>query len=1153
MSLKNLLLYLSIILAHTALKAQSVLSSGNWYKVGVTESKVYKLDYDFLEKTLGINTSKIDPRTIKVYGNGGGMLPQPNSIYRPNDPVENAIFGVGESDGKFDKTDYFLFHGQSPHLTQLQPDGTLLYEGHDYCDTAYFFITYGENNGLRLSNKENLATTTNVITTFRDYIVYEENEEKHFESGREWYSKPLKSRGDDQVFRIFEYDLPGIKDSIGINLKLLAHTENPAAFEIAFNDNIIGQIPVAAIRTYKYSDRAFEYPFFHSAKNNTSQTIKLKIDFKENISGDVNSRGYFDYFVLGFDRSLKLYGDQTSFRSTKNLNTNRTFRIEKEGSATLDIWNITNPKNPAKQQYATSGNTLTFTEANTGAMTEYIVFDLSKVSAPNAFGKVSNQNIKTKINVDAIIISAPEFLTQAHRLADFHQSHDGLSVAVVTPRQVYNEFSSGTQDVTAIRDYLRYVWLNGNKQLKYALLFGDGSYDYKYHATYLRNKKQYSNQNFVPVYQSQESINRLYSHSSDDYYAFFEEDEGDWYEGDQDSSGRPKPGTYNDHTQEIGVGRIPSKNLAEARNVVDKIIRYATSPNTLGAWRNELTYLVDDGDGNTHMRDSEKLAEIISNDYPEYNVTRLYLDNFEQPNNTSPSMEKALMEKFNDGIFLLDYLGHGRDDAITQELVFDTASIAKLNNRHRLPLIVTATCNFGVYDDPQIVSGAERALLHPNGGAIALLTTTRAVFANTNYPVNAALHNHIFSLDENGQHLRLGDVMRLTKNNSLAGPINRNFALLGDPMLTLNYPAYKIAFDELDQKRDTLSALEKVTINGKVHQGGALISNFNGTATITVWDAPREKRTLGLDNPATSGLEKEINYPFDYQEQDNALFRGDATVKNGTFSIDFILPKNASYKFKQGRISAYAIANSGNMDANGASSNFVIGGSAELQEDTTPPVVSIYLNEPTFKNGDIVGPSSLFIASLSDANGINVSTNGFNQNLMLTLNDTIELILNNYYTASADDYTKGKVVFPLQNLAPGSYHGELKVWDVYNNYSLKSVDFKVSDEPKIRLFKVMNYPNPISASGETTFSFEHDRIGEGLKVNVMIYDMEGGKVREWDYKLDDTLTEKVDVPMTIESTGGQPLRSGVYFYKLQVTSTSDGATNQIVNRLLIKN
>ena len=1135
------------------LMAQSVLSTGSWHRVGITESKVYKLDFDFLEKTLGINTSKIDPQTVRVFGNGGGMLPQENAIFRHNDPQENAIVAVGESDGKFDKTDYFLFYGQEPNFKQLNSDGSLSYDSHDYSDTTYYFITYGETKGLRAETISNSNASGVQISTYRDYISYEENEQKLIDSGREWYSKPMKSGGQDQLFREFEYNIPGIKDSIGLDLKLLGATENPASFDISFNNTLLSNIPVEKISDYKYSDRAIEYLVFYSIENNSSENIKLRIDFNHDNSNNRNSRGHFDYFILGFDRALRLYGNQTKFRSTKSLNQARNFRISKESGKNAQIWNISDPIRPKRQVTVATNNLLSFTEINTGSVTEYIVFDASTATSPQYFGRVTNQNIKALTAVDAVIISAPEFYTEAKRLAAFHESHDGLAVAIVTPRQIYNEFSSGVQDVTAIRDYLRYVWISGNQKLKYALLFGGASYDYKYKDTYHRSKRPYANRNFVPVYQSRESINRLYSHSSDDYYGFFEEDEGGWYEGDQNSNGSPQSGTYNDHTQEIGVGRIPSKNITQARDVVNKIIRYATSPNTMGDWRTEMTYLVDDGDDERHMRDTENLAKIMSTDHPSYNVTRLYLDNFLQPHNKSPAMQQALNEKLDDGTFILDYLGHGRSDAVTQELVFDGSFIDNLSNRHRLPLIVTATCNFGVYDDPRVESGAAKTLFMPNGGAIALLTTTRAVFASTNYPVNEALHNNVFSRDENGNHLRLGDIMRLIKNNSLAGPINRNFSLLGDPMLTLNYPKYEIAFENLEQKLDTLSALEKVNITGSVFQGDQMLESFNGTATVTLWDIPRSKRTLGLDNPEVDELPGEINDPFDYEEQDNALFRGDVTVKNGVFDIEFIIPKNSSYKYKTGRITAYAVNEKGGLDASGASQNFVLGGSAPLANDRTGPNVSIYLNDPSFKNGTEVGSSSLFIASLSDENGVNISSNGFNQNLTLTLNDTMVLVLNDFYTAAKDDYTRGKIVYPLRNLAAGTYRGELKVWDVYNNYSLKSVDFKVSNKPKIRLFDVMNYPNPIMANGETTFSFEHDKIGDGLNVNLVIYDMEGSEVNMWNYEIDDTINSKVEIQLAIKSSGGESLESGVYFYKLQVTSTSNGAQNQIVNRLLIKN
>lgn len=1147
------ILFLAIMVSNVAL-CQSVLKEGSWYKIGIAESGIYKIDYDFLSKDLKIRVNNLDPRTIKIYGTGGGgILPQENNAFRYDDPPENAIYAIGESDGSFDQGDYILFYGNSPHKINMLPDGSLDYDKNIYSDTTYYFLTFGGNQGLRVETTANPATSGLIIDYYDDYIIREDDQDNLLNSGREWYSFPYSNSFVNTASKSFEYKVPGIQDSIGINILLLGASEFPASFDVNFNQTNLGNVPVSAISSSTYTDRAFEYPQFYSIENNTSENLEIGIVFNETGVGVGSSQGYLDYFILGFKRELKLYENQTKFRNREGINQNRTFSINTAGKSNVMIWNVTDVINPKNQSFETGGSSLNFNEEGSGQINEYMVFDFQNLTSPSNFKSIPNQNIKSNIGVDGIIVSAPQFITQAQRLADFHLLQDGLQVAVVTPRQIYNEFSSGMQDVTAIRDYLRYVWKNGGEHLKYALLFGDCSFDYK---KILKNHnvpalRTLTDQNFVPVYESRESIHRLFSHSSDDFFGFFEDEEGYWYEGDQTPQGTPF--NYVDHTLEIGIGRIPVTTEQEAKDVVDKIMRYVTSVNTLGKWRTELAYIADDGDNNVHMRDVERLHGIIKNTQPLYDASRLFLDNFEQPNYRSPRMRLALEEQFADGALIIDYLGHGGPGELMQEKVIDIPFINRLNNRHKLPLMVTATCNFGVYDDPSTTSGAEAMLLNPNGGAIALISTTRAVYAQTNYLVNSAFHENVF-LREGGVPIRLGDVMRLTKNNSLQGPINRNFALLGDPMLTLNYPKYEIRFDNLDGEMDTLSALEKITLTGKVYQGDSELETFNGTATVTVWDIPRQKTTLGLDNPETNGIPGEINDPFTYTVQDNALFRGNVTVSQGAFSTTFLLPKNSSYKYEQGRIKVYAANDEDFIDAGGASQNFIIGGSDELQNDQTPPtIVNVYLNEPTFKNGDVVGPSSLFVANLSDENGINISTNGFNQNITLTLNDTLELMLNDFYTSALDDYTKGTIVYPIENFPKGTYRGTLKVWDSYNNYSTKDVEFKVSDTPKIRLFNIMNYPNPVSMTGETTFSFEHDRLGDELIVKIAVYDMMGSKVNEWIFELDDVNSKVDQLTQYMENQKGDRLKKGVYFYKLQVTSTTDGATNEVINRLLINN
>lgn len=1133
---------LILVLLTLGVRGQSVFSDGSWYKLGVTQGGIYMLDRDLITNVLGINVSSLDANTIKVYGFNGGMLPQENSAAWYRDPPEIPLLRKGTQDGRLDNEDYLLFFAQGPDKTKIKTDGSLSYEKNLYSDTSYYFLTFGGDAGLQLEDLASQGEGILTINTFDDYLTYEKDETNILGSGREWFGE--RFGGSSGVSRQdFNYEIPGILDSVGVFTHLIGQSESPGSFELLLNQNTLGTVAIDSIPSVtSYSDFSrVRYTFRGTesygvfSKNNFSSN-DLRLTFRFDAGASSSGRAYIDYFILGFKRNLQLYGNQTQFRSTLSVGNAISYQIQNADPDDINLWDITDPVTPKIQQFVKAGNGIHFGSAQDTLLNEYIIFQGSDFPNPSFFGEVTNQNIKGQTSIDGLIISAPVFLNTAERLADFHQSNDGLSVAVVTTNQVYNEFSSGRQDISAIRNFIRYVWQNGGR-LKYVLLMGDASYDYK--------NRLNNNTNFVPVYESRQSFHRLYSHSSDDYFGFLEDEEGYWDEGVLELyNGTRFPIGYTDHTLDVGIGRLPVKNLEEADDVVNKIIRYATSVNALGKWRSEAVYMADDGDGAVHMRQSETVNKIVREGYAEVNVDRLYLDNFK----TVESMQDAFLDKMTEGALILDFLGHGSPSALMQrneenrlKTVITIPLLEELKNRHRLPLFMTATCNFGQYDNPIFVSGGENMMLNPNGGAIALLTTTRAVFSSTNLPLNEAFQEAVLS-KQNGRYPRLGDVIRQTKNNSLAGPINRNFALMGDPMLMLNYPGYEIVFDELESETDTLSALEKVTISGKVFDNSTEATYFNGSAIVTVLDIPRERYTLGLDNS-----------PFEYQEQENALFRGAVSVTNGAFETTFIMPKNSSYRYQNGTITAYAFSEQDNIDASGASRSFVLGGTdRDAVQDTKSPSAQLYLNEPTFKNGDLVGSNSLFIAKLSDESGISISTNGFSQSLKLVLNDKEPIILNDFYTAELDDYTKGTIVYPIQNLEPGYYIAELTVWDTYNNSSSWPIEFRVSDKPILNLYDVINYPNPISAGSSTTFSFEHDRIGEELVVSLEIYDTHGRKVSSWTNTFDDSPRRIEYLKWDATNYSGQPIGKGVYFYRLEVSSTLDGGRASAVKRILIQ-
>lgn len=1109
------------------LQGQSVLTYGRWYKIGVSKSGIYKIDRSFLSG-IGIDVNALDPRTLKIYGKSAiGMLPQPNSVSRPDDPTELAIQGHGTADGRMDNGDYFLFYGSSPDLLSANASGHITYEKNIYSDTTYYFITYQGSEGKRITTRSNPTASGTTITHFLELIAHEKDDASFKRTGRLWLESGFSSA---ITQRTYSFTAPGILDSVNIDLHLVAESQGVCTFDIFYNDALLGSLPIQPViitEESTYDDLGKDtYGRLSGVKTSDSE---IDVALKFNRAPVNTSLGYLDYFVLSFNRKLSLYGNQTLFRTQSTAGSLNYVVSDAPNSA--QVWDLSNHLEPTRQEVGAQDNEISFALAENSG-TPFIVFEDSDLPAPLFFHEIGNQNIKSLAASEGIIVTHPLFKDQAERLADFHRQYSGLSVGVVTTPQIYNEFSAGAQDLTAIRDFLRNCYTNvGN--LKYVLIFGDASYDYK--------DRIDNNTNFVPVYESRESFHPIYSHSSDDYLGFFEEDEGEWTETRE-----------GDHTLEIGVGRIPVKSAEEARNVVDKIIRYKTSIKTLGKWRTEIAYLSDDGDHGTHMDHAEKLSQILDTSNFLYNTKKIYLDAFSQePGKYGPSDEatEEFLRTVNEGVLIIDYMGHGNENELMHERVITQNILKQLTNRQKLPLFVTATCAFGRYDNPLFVSGSENLLLNPNGGAIALLTTTRFVFANTNLMVNRAFHESIFK-KLNGAHPRLGDVMKATKNNSLSGPVNRNFALLGDPMLQLNYPEYEVRFDQLsadesENTQDTLSALEEYHLSGTIQNNGQNVPAFNGRGIVTLWDIPQDKVTRGQENG-----------PFRYKVQSNALFRGQVLVVNGSFQLDFILPRNISYKYQPGKVTMYAWNEDGFMDASGASRNFVIGGTAsDVTKDMQPPAISMYLNDPSFKNGETVGTSSLLIARIVDESGVNISNNGFNQSITLTLNNQEPIELNAFYTADPGDYKSGTILFPLENLEPGKYNVILKVCDTHNNPSSATVAFTVSDKPVIRLYGAKLYPNPISVSTDNgaTFEFEHDREGEKLEITVSIYNMRGSQVYREHFEIDNSPRKVEGLTWNVHNMTGTEVERGIYLYRLNVSSTLDGASNEVVNRLIIIN
>jgi hypothetical protein len=1107
-----------------------VLRSGSWYKLAVEKEGVFRINHDLLKK-MGVNPGSIDPKKIRIYGNPGGMLPQANSASRPDDLQELSIFVSGEADGKFDKKDFIVFYASGPDRATLNPEKEIFhYEKNLYSNRNFYFLTVSEQDGRRVSETPDLPAGSGTVAEFNDCVYHEIDEHNELHSGREWYGEKFGLTNE----LLLKFNIPGIvaASEIKIVSDVMGQSYANASFKLFLNNSQIGEQPILPIPSGRYSSKGYDRRDTIIVNEtavgaSTKDEQQIVYNFAK-ASGF--SQGYLDYILLNFKRQLKLYGSQTIFTSAASLqNAVSTFSITNTTADVL-IWDITEPADIKAHAFVPKEGTATFT-TTTDYLKKFIVFDPS-IGAPEFVEEIPNQNLHGLATPNLIVVTHPLFKDEATRLANHRQSNDNWSVQVVTTDEVYNEFSSGRQDVSAIRDFVKLLYDKNPNALKAILLFGKCSYDYK--------DRVQDNTNFVPTYESRNSLAPLQTYSSDDFFAFLEPAEGEW---------RESPVMM--HTLDIGVGRLPVSTLAQATAVVDKIIEYDSDISARGYWRKKIAFVADDGnseDGFTslHQYQADALARLVEESNAGFDTKKLFMGKYVKtvkPNGeTVPQMTEDIISAFEDGSLIINYTGHGSEQLWTDERVFSDQIINELEN-DLYPFLVNATCEFGRHDDPFQTSSAEICITRANAGAIGSVTSTRPVNSPTNFELNEAFYQALFERTSEGYSC-IGEVFRKTKNNSIVGVGNRNFSLLADPSMTLALPpdVVKITSIKTENGSDTLKALSRVIIKGHIENaGGEKLTGFNGLAEATLFNKKTEFVTIGRNNP-----------PFHFQEWNNILFRGKATVENGEFSMQFIVPKNISYSISEGKLGVYAYDPTA-TDANGFSTAFKIGGSeSSVPQDNTPPVISLFIGDTTFVSGGVTDPDTYLVARLSDESGINISSYGIGNSIMATLDGQDNVfILNDYYVADTDNYKKGTLRYPLRDLVPGRHSITVSVWDVYNNPAQATLDFIVTDSDQLIIETLGNYPNPFI--DKTTVFFTHNRSGDDLEAQLFIYSSRGElleslliPVSQSEYKIE--LLE-----MNNGSDTGKKLPAGLYFARLIVRSLTNGSKNEQVTKLIVLN
>jgi hypothetical protein len=1102
-----ILIFLFIALQVFTLKSahavNSPLAAGRWVKVQTNQTGIHRITFEAL-KLLGFKS----PQKVKVFGFPGSQLPQMNSVASPGDLVQYSVWQTrdklsndcllvyipGGVSWKFDPSSGLFLHS----INQFAQGRAILYLSEDIVNEQFIKQTGSVNTNPSV-----------IVSEFDDFSFFELDEYNLIGSGSRWFTQLFTPNS--SFSKSFKFPDHIANEPYIVSVAAAARCDFSTSLDLSINSVSLGILNFTPYSNFAEADYAvLNERTFSKISDGDDLNFSLKY------TSTFNGMCWLDYIRVQTRRKLKMQGSQLLFCDSRSVGAGNIaeFRI---GNAVIGsrIWDVTYPLNPVELQSSVMANSLSF-KMSADSLRTFTAFDpLSDFPGIEKVEDVGNQNLHALSVPDLLIVTPAIFKSEAERLASFHRQNSGLDVAVISVSQIYNEFSGGIADVTAIRNFVRLLYRkalnNSSSKLKYLLLFGKGTYD-NIHPLAADNPC------FIPSWQSESSLSPVTSFVSDDYFGLLGEDEGG-------QSG----------IVDIGIGRIPCTSVAEATTVVDKILHYSSS-SAMGEWRNMVCFIGDDEDNNVHVSDSEQLASYVGRNFPAYFTDKIYLDAFKAettPEKMYPGVNKAFNNRIKEGTLIVNYVGHANEEGLAHEKILTISDIDSWSNRDKLPVFVTATCEFSRWDMKTKRSAGEHVLFNSVGGGIALFSTTRLVYSSSNYEMNKSFFKYVFEKDKDGNDLRMGDIMRLAKHES-GGSVNASkFSLLGDPALQISYPKYKVQTLEVndqivEQLTDTIKPLSVVSVWGEIQNTeGEKISGYNGILYPTVYDKPTMVSTLG-NNGQT---------PFTYGLQNSILFKGNVTVRGGEFTFSFKVPKEIDYRIGNGLIRYYS--KDGSIDANGSFTSLKLGGSpGSVSGDLAGPKIRLYLDDENFLPGDKVSKTPFLIVYLEDESGINTSGSGIGHDITAIIDNQSDnlVMLNDYFQSDQDSYKNGKVLFQLPPLADGEHTIKFKAWDLANNSTVVEVRFSVSAGLVIR--NLTAFPNPFSEF--TDIVAECNRFGEKLFIAIEIFNQQGVIV-------DQMRTESGSSGFSTQPVRWNPglnnhrLSPGIYHFRVRIT-TVDGSS-----------
>ncbi len=1104
----------------------SVLSSGKWFKFYVEETGVHRLSYNFLSQ-LGLDLTSVSSNQLKIYSHGGSMLPFTNSENEFYDPPQLPIQVFDGNDGQFDPGDFILLYAEST-IGWNQENLTHI---HAYADRAFYYVTLNNETPNRIQTLQNLNATPDIIVNeFDEYQFHEEDETSMSLVGRRWFGDRFDIETDKDFG--FEFENLVTDEPVHYDIKFGAISVSGSSFKININGTEASTVSIGSTGDDLPSNGSGR----SGQVNVNSDSVRVNLIYNKN--GNPAARGFLDYIRLRAKRELRANDEQFVFQNIDIPTSTSIVQYDIENAANISqVWKIVDLTTISTYQN-TDGNNIFSVITSHDNNSKFIAISPNDYLSPRTLGSdkvVNNQNLKGTIfnntqgqfeDVDYIIITRQDYLSHANRLADFRRSQNNLNVKVVNLQTIYTEFSSGKPDIVAIRNFLKYVYDNASSpdnRLKYLCLIGDTSVDYK--------SRLQGNNNIVPTYHSYNSFaTTVSSFMSDDFFTMMDPNEGNM-------------NAFN--KMDFAVGRLVVETQEQAREAIDKIIDYEKRP-SFDNWRNNFILVSDDVDldweFNNIQLNLDNLGDEISVNKPNINVKKIHSDAFQQESSAGgeryPKVNSEIAEQVEVGATVLNYFGHGGEDGLAQERIVTQADVQQWQNPNRFNIFLTVTCEFTRFDNPLRITGGELSYRNPEGGPVSMITTTRAISVRDGVSFNRELAPFLFDYAEN--QISVGEAVRLTKNVlSSEGNGRRIIFYIGDPALRIPFPKPNVRLTQINdtpvsQFNDTLKALSQNKFTGEiVDDNGNKITNYNGVISTTLFDKRIERSTLANDGTTNSQGELLI---MDFTTLGEILFRGQASVNNGEFEIEFILPKDTRIPVGNGRVSFYALRDNALEDQSGFSNDLLVGDiNKNAPEDNQGPQIQLFMNDESFVDGEVTDDSPFLLAKLQDENGINTA-GGIGHDIVAFLDgdESNPIVLNEFYEADVDNFMKGEVVYKLRDLEEGLHTLSLRAWDVYNNSSTADIQFRVSSSDGLNVTRVLNYPNPFV--NYTEFWFNHNQPFEPLNVQVQVFTVTGKVV--WTHN--ETITTDSFLAREITWDGrddfGEQIGKGVYVYKLTVES-----------------